>query len=47
VQESYTHCPRALNYSGLWDIEAIRERKDSGCHPLRVTAVPAAPGAAG
>ena len=47
VEESYTHCPRALNFSGLWDIEAIREQKDSGCHPLRVTAVPAAPGAAG
>jgi PPOX class probable FMN-dependent enzyme len=47
VEESYTHCPRALNYSGLWDVEVIRERKDSGRHPLRALAAPAAPGAAG
>jgi len=46
VEESYPHCPRALNYSGLWDTEVIRERRDSGRHPLRPTAVPAAPGAA-
>jgi hypothetical protein len=46
VEESYTHCPRALNYSGLWDTEVIRERKDSGRHPLRATAIPAASGAA-
>jgi uncharacterized protein len=47
VEESYTHCPRALNYSRLWDIDVIREREDSGRHPLRATAIPAAPGAAG
>jgi PPOX class probable FMN-dependent enzyme len=47
VEESYTHCPRALNYAGLWDTEVIRERQDSGRHPLRVAAVPAAPGVAG
>jgi uncharacterized protein len=47
VDESYTHCPRALNYSGLWDVEVIRERQDSGRHPLRAMAAPAAPGAAG
>ena len=47
VEESYTHCPRALNYSALWDVEEIRRRKESGHHPLRATAIPAAPGAAG
>jgi len=47
VEESYTHCPRALNYSRLWDVEVIREREDSGRHPLRAAPVPAAPGAAG
>ena len=47
VEESYTHCPRALNYSMLWDVEEIRRRQESGRHPLRATAVPAAPGAAG
>jgi PPOX class probable FMN-dependent enzyme len=47
VEESYTHCPRALNYSMLWDVEEIRRRKDSGRHPLRGTAAPAASRAAG
>jgi uncharacterized protein len=47
VEEAYTHCPRALNYATLWDVEEIRRRHESGQHPLRATAVPAAPGAAG
>jgi PPOX class probable FMN-dependent enzyme len=42
VEEAYTHCPRALNYSSLWDVEEIQRRKDSGRHPLRGTATPAA-----
>jgi uncharacterized protein len=41
VEEAYTHCPRALNYSRLWDVEAIQKREQSGCHPLRGTSVPA------
>jgi uncharacterized protein len=40
VEEAYTHCPRALNYSSLWDAEEIQRRKDSGRHPLRGTAAP-------
>jgi uncharacterized protein len=43
VEEAYTHCPRAVNYSRLWDEEEIRRRKHSGRHPLRGAAVPAAP----
>jgi PPOX class probable FMN-dependent enzyme len=43
VEEAYTHCPRAATYSRIWDEEEIRRRKQSGHHPLRGTAVPAAP----
>ncbi|HLH22192.1 MAG TPA: pyridoxamine 5'-phosphate oxidase family protein [Chloroflexota bacterium] len=35
VEEAYTHCPRALNYSRLWDTDAILARQASGEHPLR------------
>jgi len=42
VEEAYTHCPRAMNYSRLWDEEEIRRRKQSGRHPLRGAAIPAA-----
>jgi uncharacterized protein len=42
VEEAYTHCPRAVNYSRLWDEEEIRKRKHSGRHPLRGAAIPAA-----
>ena len=35
VEEAYTHCPRALNYSHVWDTELITERQESGVHPLR------------
>jgi PPOX class probable FMN-dependent enzyme len=38
VEEAYTHCPRALNYARLWDIEEIQERTRSGRHPLRAPA---------
>jgi uncharacterized protein len=41
VEEAYTHCPRAANYSRIWDEEEIRRRKQSGRHPLRGAAVPA------
>ncbi len=40
VEEAYTHCPRALNYSRLWDRDEIARRQASGAHPLR-PAVPA------
>jgi hypothetical protein len=38
VEEAYPHCPRALNYARLWDIEEIQERTRSGRHPLRAPA---------
>jgi len=41
VEEAYTHCPRAVNYSRLWDDEEISRRKQSGRHPLRGAAIPA------
>ena len=40
VEEAYTHCPRAANYSRIWDEEEIRRRKQSGQHPLRGAADP-------
>jgi PPOX class probable FMN-dependent enzyme len=39
VDEAYTHCPRALNYARLWDVEEIERRKRSGRHPLRDTSL--------
>jgi uncharacterized protein len=42
VEEAYTHCPRAANYSRIWDEEEIRRRKQGGHHPLRGATVPAA-----
>jgi PPOX class probable FMN-dependent enzyme len=47
VEEAYTHCPRALNYSRLWDVEEIQRRKRSGRHPLRGAPVPAGAQAGG
>jgi PPOX class probable FMN-dependent enzyme len=38
VEEAYTHCPRALNYSRLWDTDEIARRQASGAHPLRAGA---------
>jgi uncharacterized protein len=35
IEEAYTHCPRALTYSNLWDPEVISWRQESGNHPLR------------
>ena len=35
VEEAYTHCPRALNYSRLWDPAEIASRQATGAHPLR------------
>jgi PPOX class probable FMN-dependent enzyme len=35
IEEAYTHCPRALTYSNLWDPEIIAWRQTSGGHPLR------------
>jgi PPOX class probable FMN-dependent enzyme len=47
VEEAYTHCPRALNYARLWDVEEIHRRKNSGAHPLKGTSAPAAARSAG
>ena len=33
VQESYAHCPRAINFSRLWDTEKISENKAN--RPIR------------
>ena len=38
IEEAYTHCPRALNYSRLWDTDEIERRQASGAHPLRAPA---------
>jgi PPOX class probable FMN-dependent enzyme len=46
VEEAYTHCPRALNYSMLWNVEEIQRRKVSGHHPLHGTSAPVTPMAA-
>lgn len=35
VEEAYGHCPRALNYSDLWNPDEILRRRTSGAHPLR------------
>ncbi len=35
IEEAYTHCPRALTYSNLWDPEVITWRQEHGTHPLR------------
>jgi uncharacterized protein len=35
VEEAYGHCPRALNYSDLWNTDTIEDRQQSGRHPLR------------
>ena len=29
VQESYTHCPRAFKFAGLWDVDEIGRTKES------------------
>lgn len=42
VDEAYTHCPRALTYSNLWDPEVIEWRRSSGSHPLRPPVQPEA-----
>jgi PPOX class probable FMN-dependent enzyme len=46
VEEAYTHCPRAINYARLWDVEQIQRRQESGRHPLRGEPIPATPGTA-
>src|SRR2546428_3739305 len=35
IEEAYGHCPRAINYSRLWDTEQIIDRQASGRHPLK------------
>jgi uncharacterized protein len=39
IEEAYSHCPRALTYSNLWDPELITWRQTSGDHPLRPKSV--------
>ena len=41
VEESYGHCPRALSYSELWNMEEI-ERRVGGVHSVRMKPAPAA-----
>jgi len=38
VEEAYGHCPRAMNYSDLWNTDTIEDRKVNGPHPLRIPA---------
>lgn len=35
IEESYSHCPRALTYSKLWDVAEIEERKGKA-HQVRI-----------
>lgn len=42
VEEAYTHCPRAVNYARLWDVEEIQRRKSGSRYPLHATAAAAA-----
>jgi len=42
VEEAYGHCPRAMNYSDLWNPETIQERKASGANPMRINVAAAA-----
>jgi len=35
VEEAYTHCPRALNFSHLWDAEEIGKNKETSPIPER------------
>ena len=41
VEEAYGHCPRAMNYSDLWNTDTIEDRRRSGAHPLRGGVAPA------
>jgi PPOX class probable FMN-dependent enzyme len=34
IEEAYLHCPRAINYSKLWDTDNIKARTESGKNPL-------------
>lgn len=40
VEEAYGHCPRAINYADLWNIEELQRRTTSGAHPLRANSLP-------
>jgi PPOX class probable FMN-dependent enzyme len=42
VEESYGHCPRALNYSDFWDVERIQERRGGPSRAL-IPPAPTAP----
>ena len=35
VEEAYTHCPRALNFSHLWDAGEIAKNKETSPLPVR------------
>ncbi len=32
IQEAYGHCPRAFNFSKLWDIENIKQNNKNSCN---------------
>ena len=42
IEESYSHCPRALTYSKLWDVEEIEGKKGTS-HQVRILAPKPAP----
>ena len=42
VEEAYGHCPRALNYSDLWNLEETQRRRGTS-HPVRMQPAPATP----
>ena len=35
---AYGHCPRAMNYSDLWNTDKIEDRKAHGPNPVRTPA---------
>ena len=39
IEESYGHCPRALTYSDLWDLEGIQRRRGTA-HEVRKSPPP-------
>ena len=42
VEEAYSHCPRSLNYSRLWDLDRI-QKKQGTAHPVRLGPAPSQP----
>ena len=40
IEESFGHCPRALNYSDFWNLDEIQRQKDTA-HQMRMNLVAA------